>query len=66
MGEAYRKPMLYNPLVHISSEMRRGFYMTYDARLVPPVYVYAVSIGCLFFGMLLLNRYHRDILNEGA
>lgn len=65
-GEAYRKPMLYNPLVHISSEMRRGFYMTYDARLVSPVYVYAVSIGCLFFGMLLLNRYHRDILNEGA
>lgn len=66
LGERYRDFMLYNPLVHVILEMRAGFYPTYDARLVSPAYVYSVAIGCLFFGMLLLNRYHKDILNEGA
>jgi len=66
MAETYRDLLLWNPLVHVASQMRAGFYMTYDARLVSPIYVYAVSIICLFFGLLLLNRYHRNILNEDA
>jgi len=66
MTETYRNLLLLNPLAHMISQMRAGFYMTYDARLVSPTYVYAVSIICLFFGLLLLNRYHRDILNEGG
>jgi len=64
MTETYRNLLLLNPLAHMISQMRAGFYMTYDARLVSPTYVYAIAIGCLFFGLLLLNRYHRDILNE--
>jgi len=66
LSETYRNLLLWNPLVHMISQMRAGFYMTYDARLVSPTFVYAVSIICLFFGLLLLNRYHRDILNEGG
>jgi capsular polysaccharide transport system permease protein len=64
MGDSWRTPLLYNPLIHVISQMRAGFYPTYDAPLVSPIYVYSVAIGCLFFGMLLLNRYHKDILNE--
>jgi len=66
MTETYRNLLLWNPLAQMISQMRAGFYMTYDARLVSPTYVYVIAIICLFFGLLLLNRYHRDILNEGG
>lgn len=65
-GGSFRDGLLYNPLVHVTSEMRAGFYPTYDARLVSPGYVYMIAITCFFFGMLLLNRYHKNILNEDA
>lgn len=66
MGEPYRSGLLYNPLAHAIAKMRSGFYATYDAPLVSPLYVYMVGTVCLFFGVLLLNRYHKDILNEAG
>lgn len=54
----------FNPLYHISGEMRRGFYATYDATYVTPVYVFAVSAVLVLLGLVLLGRYHRDILND--
>lgn len=53
----------YNPLVHIVGRMRTGFYPTYTASYVEPVYVLTVSLVLLALGLLLLGRYHRDILN---
>jgi capsular polysaccharide transport system permease protein len=58
-----RDILWYNPLVHVIGEMRRGFYGTYDAPFVAPVYVYGFAGVCLVFGMIFLSRYHRDILN---
>jgi capsular polysaccharide transport system permease protein len=63
MGEPYRSGLLYNPLSHVIAKTRSGFYATYDAPLISPLYVYMIGTLCLFFGMLLLNRYHKDILN---
>ncbi|MFQ5438230.1 MAG: ABC transporter permease [Paracoccaceae bacterium] len=53
----------YNPLVHITGLMRRGFYPTYDAPYVSEVYVFSVSLILIAMGFLLLHRWHRDILN---
>lgn len=58
-----QKVLWYNPLIHIVGRMRSGFYPTYTAPYVEPVYVLSVSLILLATGLLLLGRYHRDILN---
>lgn len=47
------------PLPHMTSEMRRGFYATYDAVHVQPIYVYLLSMVLLVIGMILLLRNHK-------
>ena len=54
----------YNPLVHITGLMRTGFYPTYTASYVSHVYVLGVSLALLALGIILMGRYHRDILNR--
>ncbi|PCI44588.1 MAG: sugar ABC transporter permease [Alphaproteobacteria bacterium] len=54
----------YNPLIHIIGLMRTGFYPTYTAAHVNELYVLGVSLTCLVLGLILLGRYHRDILNR--
>ncbi len=62
LPEQYRTILLYNPLVHVISMMRSGFYATYDAPYASPLYVFAFAIIPAVLGMLLLHRYHKDIL----
>lgn len=59
-----QKILWYNPLVHITGLMRTGFYPTYTAAYVSPLYVLGVSLVLLTMGLILLGRYHRDILNR--
>ncbi|MDT8326272.1 MAG: ABC transporter permease [Roseovarius sp.] len=47
------------PLPHMTSEMRRGFYATYEGAYVQPVYVYVISVVVLMLGMILLLRNHK-------
>lgn len=47
------------PLPHMTSEMRRGFYSTYDAVHVNPTYVYVISVMVMTLGMILLLRNHK-------
>jgi capsular polysaccharide transport system permease protein len=54
----------FNPLVHIVGMMRRGFYPTYEGGYISEIYVYAVSLVTLAVGLILLRRYHKDILNQ--
>lgn len=54
----------YNPLLHIVGEMRRGFYPMYSPEYVSPAYVILVSVGLLAFSLVLLRRYHADILDQ--
>jgi capsular polysaccharide transport system permease protein len=49
------------PLPHMTSEMRRGFYATYDAVHVQPVYVYVLSMALTVLGLILLLRNHKRI-----
>ncbi|WP_264214787.1 ABC transporter permease [Leisingera thetidis] len=54
----------YNPLAHITGLMRTGFYPTYNAAYANWVYVLMTSLVLLAFGLLLLRRFHRNILNR--
>ncbi|AUQ68757.1 ABC transporter permease [Phaeobacter inhibens] len=54
----------YNPLFHISGLMRTGFYPSYTASYVSIIYVLLVSLALLTLGLILMGRYHRDILNR--
>ncbi len=59
-----REVLWYNPLIHVIGRMRTGFYPTYTAPQVSELYVLSVSLICLVMGLILLGRYHRDILNR--
>jgi capsular polysaccharide transport system permease protein len=59
----YHHAMLWNPIVHTVGLMRRGFYATYDATYVSPVYVVSVGLICLTLGLLPLRRHHKDLIN---
>ncbi len=64
LPEPFRGYLWYNPLVHVIGEMRRGFYATYDATWVSPMFVYGTSMGFGLVGLIFLGRYHREILNN--
>lgn len=55
----------YNPLLHISGEMRRGFYAMYAPQYISLGYVVGVTLVLLSFGLVLLRRYNRQILTDG-
>lgn len=58
-----RDILWYNPLIHVVGAMRRGFYPSYDAAYISPAYVFAISLTCLALGLLLLRRFHRELVN---
>ena len=59
----YQEYIWYNPLIHITGLMRSGFYSTYRPDFISEIYVIGVSLVFLALGLLLLWRYHRDLLN---
>ena len=63
LPRSFREIIWWNPLFHITGLMRSAFYPTYDAAYVSVPFVAGVAVLCLFFGILLLSRYHRDILS---
>ena len=54
----------YNPLVHVTGLFRTGFYPTYTGAYISHVYVLCVALVLLALGLLLMGRYHRDVLNR--
>ncbi|WP_299421915.1 ABC transporter permease [uncultured Shimia sp.] len=58
-----QKFLWLNPVAHAISSMRAGFYPTYRGENVDLVYVAVFGLITLFFGIVLLVRYHREILN---
>lgn len=61
--EPYQGWLWFNPLIHVTGLMREGVFATYDAHYASPAYVFGVGGVCLTAGLLLLGRYHRDIIN---
>ena len=56
----------FNPIMHLTGMMRDGFYAVYSPSYVSITFVLSISLVFMFFGVLLLFRYHRDILNDGG
>lgn len=54
----------YNPILHVVGLIRAGFYPTYEASYFSGAYVATVALVTLFFGVVLLRRYHRLILSS--
>ncbi|MDO5621245.1 MAG: ABC transporter permease [Paracoccus sp. (in: a-proteobacteria)] len=57
-----RDVLWYNPLIHIVGLFRRGIYATYHAEYVSVLYVVSVGAVTLFFGLLLLVRHFRKLM----
>ena len=54
----------FNPLFHVTGEMRRAFYATYDASYVSPTYTFGLGFGLLGLGLLLLTRHGDGMLHK--
>ena len=57
-----QKVLWFNPLIHLGGLMRTGFYASYDPNYISMTYVCIVGAVPMFFGVLLLRRYAKDIL----
>lgn len=57
-----RDILWYNPLVHLVGLMRRAFYPTYQGEYISIGYVVLVSSVTLFFGLLLLSRHFKRLM----
>jgi capsular polysaccharide transport system permease protein len=64
LPEPIRGFLAWNPIIHIVAMMRSGFYSTYDADFVSPVYVFLVALVLLALGLGSLAMQYRKILNE--
>ncbi len=53
----------YNPLLHLTGLMRSGFYPMYDAAFASPLYVMVIALVTMVFGLILLRRYHKELIN---
>jgi len=60
----YRDILWFNPLFHITGEMRKGIYGIYDATYVSPAFVYLLGATLFAFGFLILKRNYRDLINS--
>lgn len=54
----------YNPLIHCTGLMRRGFYATYEASYISQAYVVAIALVFLLAGLALLERNHQKLLER--
>lgn len=64
MPAGLQEILWYNPIMHVVGYMRMGFYPMYNPAYLSPIYTIGFAMICLAFGLLLLGRYHRDILNK--
>ena len=61
--EPYQSWLMWNPLVHVVGEVRRGIFNTYVGDYISPLYVYSVALVTFAAGLLLLRRHNREIAN---
>lgn len=59
-----RDAMWYNPLVHLIGLMRHALYPTYEGEYISVGYVALVGMVTLFFGLLLLSRHFKRLMES--
>lgn len=64
LPQVARELLWYNPLIHITGLMRMGTFSMYHPDYINIPYVIGFAMLPLALGIVLLSRYHRDILNN--
>ncbi|MER5173963.1 ABC transporter permease [Thioclava kandeliae] len=64
LPEPYSSWLDWNPLVHVTGEMRKAFYYSYHPDYLDIGYVYLVSLICGTVGLFFLRRYYRDMMEN--
>lgn len=64
MPEKAQDFLWYNPVLHCVGLLRRGIYPTYEANYVSAGYVMMLSFVLMFFGLLLLVRNYRRLMER--
>lgn len=54
----------WNPLVHVTGEVRTGFYPTYHANYVSLPYAFGVGMTLIMFSLIFLRRGHRRVIQK--
>ncbi|MGX9357548.1 ABC transporter permease [Roseobacteraceae bacterium S113] len=54
----------YNPLMHVTGMFRQGIYPMYEPQYISVVFVLGMAFVLTALGLLLLTRYHREILQR--
>jgi capsular polysaccharide transport system permease protein len=54
----------FNPLFHVTGQMRSGFYAIYDATYVSAGFTFGIGIGTFLLGLLLLARHGDGIIHK--
>ena len=62
LPQGFKSVLWFNPVIHIVGTNRAGFYATYQAEYVAPVYVALVAAILFGAGLALLFRWHRDLV----
>lgn len=62
--QPYQDILWHNPLIHVVGMMRSGSYSSYEAPYVSELYVYGVALILSVMGLILLRRFHRELLQR--
>ena len=62
--ERFQSVLWWNPVVHITGQMRAAFYSNYNDDYVSPGFVFATAMALTLFGLIYLQRFHRELTEE--
>lgn len=54
----------WNPIMHATGVMRKGFYPTYAGDYISVAYAFGFGLVLLMIGLLFLGSYHQRVLEE--
>lgn len=64
MPQIAQSVLWYNPILHMTGLMRMGFYPMYRPDYISLTFVGMCIVIPMALGLLLLHRYHRELLNR--
>ncbi|XDA98267.1 ABC transporter permease [Sulfitobacter sp. LCG007] len=62
--EPFRSYLDWNPVVHLVGQVRKAFYPQYRGEYIDMLYPLGIGLAALTIGLLFLNRYNREIIDQ--
>ena len=56
--------LYWNPLFHVTGEMRHAFYPAYHPHYVNETFVFTTALGLLLLGACLLHKFHDEVIHK--